>query len=144
MNPITPFVASLLICSFPWNLSADSPQIRVSIQARVHNGDDARMLGALSHEFRNLDGVSVTDTQPALKIYCDVNYPLPVQSKTMFQIMASLYAASVTIITPDGRLIAHFVETSSTLHQLAQEITIRVDGGVFEPMRRSAKPSSSP
>ena len=93
------------------------------------------MVSALSHEFRNLDGVSVTDTQPALKIYLDdvPNIQLGV-----------IRGASVTITTPDGRLIAHFVQTSLTLHQLAQEITIIVDGGLIEKMRRAAHPSSSP
>jgi hypothetical protein len=40
--------------------------------AQGDNGDDARMISALSHKFRKLDGVSVTDTQPALNITCVV------------------------------------------------------------------------
>jgi hypothetical protein len=70
MNAIRLFVASLLMCSFACNLSADTPQIRVSVEAKGKNGDDARIVSALSRELRKLDGVSVTDAQPALKIYC--------------------------------------------------------------------------
>src|SRR5215472_15592874 len=69
---LLPLVASLFICSLPCNLSADTPQIRISVETRGLDNDDPRMLSALSREFRKLDGVVVTDTQPALKITCDV------------------------------------------------------------------------
>jgi hypothetical protein len=67
---ITQFVASLVICLLTCDLLADTPQIRVSIAAHVEDGDDSRFVSALSHEFRKLDGVLVTDTRPALKISC--------------------------------------------------------------------------
>jgi hypothetical protein len=65
MNAIVSLVASLLICSFACNLSADVPEIRVSVEAQGENGDDTRMVSALSHEFRKLDGISVTHTTGA-------------------------------------------------------------------------------
>jgi hypothetical protein len=67
-----PFVASLLICSIACTSSADTPQIRVGIQAKIENGNDAQIVSALSREIRKLDGISVTDSQPALKISCVV------------------------------------------------------------------------
>ena len=67
---ITQFGASLLICWFACNLSADTPQIRLSVQ--VEGDDDVQMVSALSREFRKLDGVSLADTQPTLIIRCVV------------------------------------------------------------------------
>jgi hypothetical protein len=55
-----PFVAGLLICSLGSNLSAGTPLIRLSIQANCPDYDKEQMVSALSHEFRKLDGVSVT------------------------------------------------------------------------------------
>jgi hypothetical protein len=60
-----PCIASLLICLSARNLSADTPRIRVSVAVR--GDDEPQMLSALSHELRKLDGVLVTDTEPALK-----------------------------------------------------------------------------
>jgi hypothetical protein len=67
---ITPnrFCRCLLICLFACNLLADTPPIRVSIEGKCSECDEAQMVSALSHEFRKLDGVLVADTQPALKI----------------------------------------------------------------------------
>jgi len=41
-----PFVASLLICSIACTSSADTPQIRVGIQAKIENGNDAQIVSA--------------------------------------------------------------------------------------------------
>jgi hypothetical protein len=87
---IIPFVACLLICLFPCNLPADIPQIRLSVRAHGENGDDARMLSALSHELRKLDGVVVTDTQPALKVTFAV-MRLTDQGATKFERAASTH-----------------------------------------------------
>src|SRR5262245_37753934 len=79
MNAIIPFVASLLICSFACNLSAGTPEIRISVKVAAADESDwmaavvnADMANALSDEFRKLDGVSVTDAQPTLNITCVV------------------------------------------------------------------------
>jgi hypothetical protein len=68
MDAIVPFVASLSFYLLACDLLANTPQIRVSIEATVKNDDDAKMISALSHEFRKLDGVQVIDTQPDLQI----------------------------------------------------------------------------
>jgi hypothetical protein len=139
---IIPFVASLSICLFAGDLSADTPLIRVSVHsASPDNGADARMLSALSHEFRKLDGVSVTDTQPALKISCGV-IKIPTAERETRRIAG--YASSVAITSIDDRFITHFVFTDNTIDSLARRIAIAVDAGVIEPMRRNAQPSSSP
>jgi hypothetical protein len=41
---LTAFVASLLICSFACNLSADTPQIRISVAAQGLDNEDSLML----------------------------------------------------------------------------------------------------
>ena len=133
MNTITPFVASLLIWVLTCNSSADTPQIRLSVQVEGDNPDDARLRSALSQEFRKLDGVSVTDNQPALRIHCVPNHIPP-----------HGYAASVAIMWPDGRLAAHVDFTSPTIDALAQTIAVNLNGTYIEQMRRAAHPSSSP
>src|SRR5882724_6724429 len=141
MNAIISLVASLLIWSFACNLSADVPQIRISVDAQGDKGDDTRMVSALSHEFRKLDGVSVTDTQPALKVTCVV-IPLTVTQgggKTR-----SGYAVSVAVVGADDHLITHLVQADRTIEGLAHEIVVDLDGSVIEEMRRTARPSSSP
>jgi hypothetical protein len=139
---IIPFFASLLICAFPCNLSADSPQIRVSVAVGGDDTTDTAMLSALSHEFRKLDGVSVTDNQPALKIHCVVYQIHGVAQQSRGRGVG--YAASVAIMWPDGRLATHIVCTSSTVDALAHMIAVNLDGSIIEQMRRAAQPSSSP
>jgi hypothetical protein len=141
MNAIIPFVASLLICSFACNLSADTPQIRVNVQASGGNGDDARMVSALSREFSKLDGVSVIDTQPAIKIDCVIGRKFVLLSVKNVPI---IYASSVAVTTFDGHLVTHLLLTHTTIDGLAHEIAVALDGKVIEPMRRAAQPSSSP
>jgi hypothetical protein len=134
MNAITPFVASLLICSFACKLSADTPQIRLSVEAHGENGDDARIVSALSREFRKLDGVLVIDTQPALKITCVV-----VRLTASGQKMQTGYAASIAVTNGDDRLISHNIQVHRSIDQLAHEIAIGIDGTVIEEMRRAAQ-----
>jgi hypothetical protein len=136
---IIPFVASLLICLFACGLSAETPLIRLSIQVKSDNVDNGRMVSALSHELRKLDGVSVTDTQPAFKISCGVIPITPSDSN-----MTVGYASSVAVTSIDDRFIAHFVLTDSTIGKLAHRIAIGLDGAVIEQMRPAAEPSSSP
>jgi hypothetical protein len=135
MKAIIPFVASLLICSFACNLSAGTRQIRVSVQAEGRNGDDARMVSALSRELRKLDGVSVTDTQPPIKIFCVVIH---------IHTRLEAYATSVAVTDRDGRLFAHFVHASSSIDEVAHEIAVNLDGKLIEPMRRAMQRSSTP
>jgi hypothetical protein len=136
---LMPLVASLLICSFSFNLSADAPQIRVSVAAEGLGGDTPSMVSALSREFRKLDGVLVTDTQPELKITCTV-MRLTANSGR-FQ---TGYAASVAITESNDRLIAHNVLTHNTIDALAHAIAVNVDGAVIEEKRRAAQPSPTP
>jgi hypothetical protein len=135
MKAIIGFVASVLICSFACNLSADTPKIRVSIEAQRHNANDAQMISALSHEFRKLDGVSVSDTPPALKVSCLVVDTICGDG--------SGYAASVAV-SINGIFDQHFVLTNTTIDSLAHAIAIAVDGSIIEGLRRIAQPSSSP
>jgi hypothetical protein len=126
----------ITICSFAGSLLGETPQIRISIGAQSDNGDDARMVSALSHEFRKLDNVLVTDTQPTLKITCvavDLTRP---GAKTRFG-----YAASIAITDSDDRLITHLVQTHATIEALAHEIAVKIDGSEIEQMRRDAQPS---
>src|SRR6516165_7632141 len=107
---IISFFTSLLICSFSLNLSADTPQIRVSVHAIANpDGDTPSTIGALSREFRKLDGVLVTDKQPELKISCSV-IRLTVESRTG-------YAASVAITDSNDHLIAHNVLIHNTIDE---------------------------
>jgi hypothetical protein len=138
---ITPFVASLLMCLLACDLSADTPQIRLSVQAQGEHGDDARMVSALSHEFRKLDGVSVTDTQPALKVTCVV---IPLTATRAGDKIRTGYACSVAVVGADDHLITHLVQAAATIESLAHEIAVDLDGSVIEEMRRTARPSSSP
>ena len=135
---IIPFVASLLICSFACYLSADTPPIRVSVEADCDNCDAAQMLSALSNQFRKLDGVSVTDTQPALKIKC-----LTIQIHAE-DVKIAGYAASVALTSIDDHYIGQLVFTDDNIDNLAHRIAIAVDARLIEQMRRDAQPSSSP
>jgi len=145
MNAIIPFIASLLVCSLACNLSADTPQIRVAIQATVKNGNDAEIVSALSREIRKLDGISVTDSQPALKISCVAIKSDMQDVRTGERKIPIGYAASTAVLNGvDNRLITHFVQTENTIEGLAHAIAIQFDGSVIEPMRRAAQPSSSP
>jgi hypothetical protein len=126
------FAASLLICSFALNSAADVPQILISVDAQGNIGDDNRMVSALSHEFRKLDGVSVTDTQPKLKVTCVV-IPLTVNrghTRTGF-------ACSVAVVDADDHLVTHLVQVGGTIDSLAHAIAVDLDGSVIEKMRRT-------
>jgi hypothetical protein len=128
-----------LICLLACNLSADAPPIRVSVEADCDNCDAARMLSALSTQFRRkLDGVSVTDTQPALKIKC-----LTIQIHSE-DVKIAGYAASVALISIDDHYIGQLVLTDHSIDALAHRIAITVDGKIIEQMRRDAQPPSSP
>jgi len=131
-------IASLLICSFPCNLSADTPQIRVSVETRGLDNDDPRMLSALLREFRKLDGVVVTDTQPALKITCNVLRAHTEDGRFVG------YACSTALTDANNYLIAHTVHKASTIDMLAHAIALEADGEFIEQMRRAAQPSASP
>jgi len=137
---IISFVASLLICSLSFNLPADTPQIRLSVDAAVLRGDTPSMVSALSREFRKLDGVLVTDKQPELKISCTVirlTVAAGGESRTG-------YAASVAITESSDHLIAHNVLIHNTIDELAHKIAVDTDGAVIEKKRRAAQPSSTP
>ena len=139
---ITLLAASLLTCSFAFNLSADAPQIRVAFAVTGKNGDDTRMVSALSHEFRKLDGVSVTEAQPTLKIYCIVMHDI-------FELhkggqLPIGYSASVVVTTVDGQFVNQFLLSDANIDELPHSIAIDLDGSVFEKIRRSAQPSNSP
>jgi hypothetical protein len=135
-----PFVASLLICSFAFNLSADTPQIRVSLV--VKGDDEAQMVSALSQELRKLDGVLVTDTQPALKIICLVyHHFMPTRG---YGNVSTGYSGSVVVTDADSRLTDHILRADNTIDALAHELVITVDGSDIERIRRAAQPSSSP
>jgi len=136
---VTLLAASLLICSFPFRLSADTPWIRVKVEAEGSNGDDARMISALSREFRKLDGVLVTDTQPLLEVSCVVVQPTLQGGK-----IRTGYACSVAVTDGDNHLVTHSVQTGPTIDQVAHEIATELDGSYLEKMRRDAQPSSSP
>ena len=142
MKAIIPFVASLLICSFACNLSAGTRQIRVSVQAEGRNGDDARMVSALSRELRKLDGVSVTDTQPPIKIFCVVIHIHTLYFVEPFRVEG--YATSVAVTDRNGRLFAHFVHASSSIDEVAHEIAVNLDGKLIEPVRGALQRSSTP
>ena len=145
MNSVIPFVASLLICSVVCNSSADTPQIRVGIQAKIENGNDAQIVSALSREIRKLDGISVTDSQPAPKSLVSLSKATCRTSAPARKHIPIGYAASIAVLNGvDNRLILHFVQTGNTIEELAQAIAIEFDGTVIEPMRRAAQPSSSP
>jgi hypothetical protein len=131
-------IATLSICTLASKPLADTLQIRVSVGAQGDNGDDARMVSALSREFRKLDGVLVTDTQPVLRITCVVVRLNHSGGKT-----PAAFAASVAAAGSDDRLITHLVQTASSIDILAHEIAITFDGAVIERMRRAAQPSSS-
>jgi hypothetical protein len=96
------------------------------------------MLSALSHEFRKLDGVSVTNTPPALKIDC-IAIPMHAEGVNLVG-----YAASVALIYTDGEFAGHVVITQPTFERLAHEIAVTVDGSAIEQMRRAAQPSKTP
>jgi hypothetical protein len=139
---IIPFVTGLLICSFACNASADTPQIRLSIQAFDDTGDNAPMLSALSHEFRKLDGVSITDKQPALKINCYVIKDSI--SDGSGRHMFTGYSVAIAVTDADNHLLTFGAQTGATIDQVAHNIAVSLDGKLIESMRRSAQPSSSP
>ena len=103
-----------------------------------NTGETAQIVSALSHHFRKLDGVSVTDTEPALRIQCLVAATGPASK------MQLGYVSSVAAFSIDGRFIAQWVVADSTVDELAHDITLSVEGGVIESMRRAAQPSCSP
>ena len=135
---LTAFVASLSIGSFACNLSADTPQIRIFVAAEGSNNDGPQMLSALSRAFRRLDGVVVTDTQPALKITCNVLRTHTEDGRF------SGCACSIAITDANGYPLAHTVHIASTIDALAKSIATHMDGTFIEQMRRAAQPSSSP
>ncbi len=95
------------------------------------------MLSALSHEFRKLDGVSVTDTQPALKVNC-ITIQIHAEGVKVG------YAASVALTNIDDQIIGHLVLAEPDIDCLAHEIAVTVNGGAIEQMRRAAQPSKTP
>jgi len=137
MNAILSFVVTLLTYVFACQMLAGAPEIRVNVTAPTgDNGDDAQMVSALSHEFRKLDGVLVTDTKPALNISCVV---APMESnRKQFG-----YAASIAITAADGRLITHSIQTDRTIDAIAHAVAISVDGKILEQLRRSTQEPSS-
>jgi hypothetical protein len=141
MNGISLFTASVIICAFACDLSADTPQIRVTIHVFNETGDNAQIVSALSREFRKLDGVSVTDKQPALTIVCDVT---PSEVVTPSQKIPVGYAAAVAVLNANDQLVAIMAQTHGTIDGLAHEIAIKIDGTTIEPMRRKAQPTNSP
>src|SRR5215475_3485109 len=124
---IIPIFASMLICSFSFDLSADTPRIRVSVQAQGLDNDDALMLGALSREFRKLDGVVVTDTQPTLTIMC-----LAMRLTEHGGRVATGYASCVAVTGEGDRFVTHLIQSSHTIDDLARAIAGRLDGSVIE------------
>ena len=140
MHAVTLFIASLF-CSLGCNLSADTPPIRVSLKVTCQNCDnDANLVSALSHEFRKLDDVLVTDTQPELKVDCVVVQ----MDKLVKDARLVGYTTSVAITSIDDRLITHTVVGDKNIELLAHRIAALVDGSVIEQWRRDAQPSSSP
>ncbi|HZS16490.1 MAG TPA: hypothetical protein VFA51_01015 [Candidatus Udaeobacter sp.] len=135
-------VAAVIVCVFACNSPADTPQIRIALAVTGKNGDDARMVSALSHEFRKLDGVSVTEAQPMLKIYCIIMHEI-------FELrkggeLPIGYSASVVVTTVDGQFVNHVLLSDAKIDELAHDIAVDIDGSVIEKIRRSAQPSSSP
>jgi hypothetical protein len=117
---------------------AGTPEIRVNVESSTrNNGNDTQMVSALSHEFRKLDGVLVTDTKPALNISCAV-VPMETMNSKQFG-----YAASIAITAADGRLITHSIQTDHTIDAIAHTVAISVDGRILEQLRRAAQESSS-
>ena len=104
-----------------------------------NTGETAQIVSALSHHFRKLDGVSVTDTEPALRIQCLVRQQPVVPAKCNLDIYLRLRLSASTVVS-----FAQWVVADSTLDELAHEITLGVEGGVIESMRRAAQPSRSP
>jgi hypothetical protein len=99
-------------------LFADSPKLRISVDAQSHQGDSGKMVSLLSSEFRKLDGVLVTDTQPEAKVTCVF------ASLTRGGAPPTGYAASIAVTGPDDRLVTHSVYANSTLEKLAHEIAL--------------------
>ena len=140
---IRPMLRSLLVvslsCTPLMRSSADAAQIRVSVSAQAEHGDDARMVSALSREFRKMDGLLVTDTEPGLKVTCVlIRLSRPTSGSPVG------YAASVAVTTGDDHLITHLVQTHETIETLAHEIAVIIDGSVFEPIRRAPRAAGSP
>jgi len=129
---IIPFFASLLICSFSFNLSADTPQIHVSIDAQGLGDDTPSMVSALSREFRKLDGVLVTDKQPVLKVNCNV-MRLTVGNDKIG------YTCSLAVTDANDRLVNHTVLTYKTIDALADAIAVAVHGEMIGKMRRASQ-----
>ena len=128
----------IIVCLLASNLLGEAPQIRISIGAQADNGDDARMVSALSREFRKLDNVLVTDAQPALKVTCVLVRLTHDRSKPPLG-----YAASIAITGVDDRLITHLVQTQETIESLSHEIAVSIDGTIIEQLRRETQASSS-
>jgi len=78
-----------------------------------NTGETAQIVSALSHHFRKLDGVSVTDTEPALRIQCLVEAATGRASK-----MQLGYVSSVAAFSIDGRFFAQWVVADSALTNL--------------------------
>jgi len=153
------FVARLLICLFPFNLSADAPRIRVSIIAKANGGEESRLLSSLSNEFRKLDGVQVTDEQPTVKIICTVTpgpsglaralpglrYDYKKRSHSGEAGNQKIgYAAAVAMTDAEDNFKDLFVQMAYDIDSLAKIIATKIDSDVIEKIRRTAQPSPTP
>ena len=136
-NTIVSLVVTLLTYVFACHLLAGTPEIRVNVTAPSGDtADNEQMVSALSHEFRKLDGVLVTDTKPMLNISCIV---APMETKRT----RIGYAASIAITAADGRLITHSIQTAPTIDAIAHTVAISIDGRILEQLRRAAQEPSS-
>jgi hypothetical protein len=133
------FAVSLSIYSFKFNLSADTPQIRISVDILDENGNDVRMLSALSHEFRKLDGVVVTDTHPMLKVSCSM-----IELTSGHGKVTTGYGCSFAVTDAEDHLITHNIGVHTSINKLAHEVATLLDGTVIERMRRTGQPLKSP
>jgi len=60
-----------------------------------NTGENAQIVSALSHHFGKLAGVSVTDTEPALRIQCLVEAATGRASKMQLGYLSSVAAFSI-------------------------------------------------
>jgi hypothetical protein len=64
-----------------------------------NTGETAQIVSALSHHFRKLDGVSVTDTEPALRIQCLVEAATGGASKMQLRLYLRLRLSASTVVS---------------------------------------------
>jgi hypothetical protein len=114
-------------------VSAGTPALRVAVRAEGDNGSAAKLVSLLSKEIRGLDGVSVVDDSPQFTVSCSAI------SLDMGRIHGVGYAASVAVVSADGHLLVHFVQSAESLEGLAHEVALAVDGGILEHARRTLR-----